>query len=296
LIWSTSLIGYQYWKSKPAETLSMWIAARQLMRYGAPLAFALVLSFLTAAGDRLLMGAILGAMAVGLYVPGYDLAHQTIGAIMGTASMALAPSVYRAHANGSTVDTRSKIEQLLFAQLAIGVPVALAMVLASHDLSQLVLHQRYAPDAVAVMRLIAVAALLNYVRAYYFDMAFHISLRTDLLLRILFVAAVISALGNILLLPKFGINVAAIVSVASCALSLLLSALVGRRIYLLPIWAPNVDKVFIAGGSMAALYLVLGITLEGIPWYIRLFLALAMYAAILLASAKPKLASARVGL
>jgi O-antigen/teichoic acid export membrane protein len=284
LFLATSIFGYRVWFGGRWDINSAKPVAQELLRYGGPMSLALLFSYLTVAADRLLIGTFLGATAVGLYVAGYDLVHQAVSAVMGTISMAIAPHVYRSHAAGRIGQTRSNLSNLLLWQVAIGVPLAVLLLVAAPRLCALLLGGSYAAASVIVVQLIAISALLSNMRAFYFDMAFHIALRTDLILRILALVAIINVAANLVLIPIFGVVAAGYAAILSHAVGLLMSILIGRSVHRIPLWSANLGKIFVAVAVMLLLYFALEANLQSLHWITNLALSLTAYACLMMAA------------
>jgi O-antigen/teichoic acid export membrane protein len=280
LVVATVFFGYGIWFRGRWEPATGIGTVKELLEYGGPMSLALLFSFLATSADRLIIGAFLGVNAVGLYVAGYDLVHQAIGAIMGTISMAAAPSVYRTHAAGNSAQSETRLRDLLFFQVSIGLPLVVLLVLAAPRISAMLLGKDYANASAVVVQLIAISAFLNNIRAFYFDMAFHIALRTDLILKILGVVATVNVVANLILLPRYGIVAAGVSAILSYAIGLVLSILLGRKVHAIPLWPAKFMQILLAAALMLVLYIAMETNLRSLHWITHVVLAAGAYACL----------------
>ena len=100
--------------------------------------------------------------------------------------------------------------------------------------------------------LIAVVALLRDIKAYYLDLAFHLSRKTVGQMWVTIAAVAVSVGLNLWWIPTFGIVGAAYAAIVAYIVAFLLSALVGRRLFRLPGLTPDAIKVAFAACFMGA--------------------------------------------
>jgi O-antigen/teichoic acid export membrane protein len=252
--------------------------ARTLLRYGAPLAVSLVLSLVAAAGDRLLIGVALGAEATGLYAAGYDIAYQVLGVAMGTVAIAITPTVYRTYAS-APAEVSKQLHVLLALQLTIALPIVVAAFLAPREIALLLLGSEYADSAAKVIPLIAAAAFMNYLRAHYFDLAFHLALRIRPLVFVLFCVAALNLASNVFFVPRYGVAAAGWTAIGCYGLGVLLSIGIGATIRRIPLWNWGACRALFGCAGMIMVFSVLG-RLTDINWALKLVAALIAYALI----------------
>ncbi len=251
-----------------------------LARYGLPLAASLALGLVIAASDRLMLGWLLNEGAVGRYAVGYDLAAQVLGMSMAILATAGNPWVMQAWRREGSGPTRHRQAQYLFLLLGISLPLALALGILAGPLAALFLGPAFAPTAATVMPWIAVATLLNGLKAHYLDLAFQLRERTRLLFWVLAPAALLNLALNACWIPRWGGEGAAWASLAAQALAFAGSLVLGRRLLVLPLpWRPLAPVV---GGSVLfalALWPVRTSTL--VVWAPTLLFGAALYAVLL---------------
>jgi O-antigen/teichoic acid export membrane protein len=227
-----------------------WALLARLSRYGAPLAVTAALGFAIASLDRFLIGWSLGEGKVGLYAAGYDLANFSLGVLLMIVNLAAYPLVVRALEEHGAEVARHQLVANLTALLAIGFPAAIGFAVLAQQITNVVLGQEFRQEAARLMPLIAAAALLRDVKAYYLDLAFHLGRNTIGQMWVTVAAVAVNAGLNVWWIPAFGVVGAAYAAVVAYAMAVVLSGLVGRRVFRLP--GPNVDtfKVSLASCGM----------------------------------------------
>jgi O-antigen/teichoic acid export membrane protein len=237
------------WRQTRLE-LCDWTLLGRLSRYGAPLAVTAALGFVIASLDRFLIGWSLGEEKVGLYAAGYDLANLSLGVLLMIVNLAAYPLVVRALEEHGAKSARHQLAVNLTALLAIGLPAAIGLAVLAQQITNLVLGQEFRQEAATLMPLIAAAALLRDVKAYYLDLAFHLGRNTVGQMWVTLAAVGVNVGLNLWWIPAFGVVGAAYAAVVAYAIALVLSGLAGRRIFRLP--GPNGDtlKVTLASCGM----------------------------------------------
>ena len=229
-----------------------WVLLRRLTRYGAPLAVTAALSFMIAGSDRLLIGWLLGDRSVGLYAVGYDLANSSLGVLLMVVNLAAYPLAVRALEERGEAAARRQVAVNLTALLAIGLPASIGFAVLARPIADLLIGQQFRAEAAMLIPLIAVVALLRDIKAYYLDLAFHLSRKTVGQMWVTIAAVAVSVGLNLWWIPTFGIVGAAYAAIVAYIVAFLLSALVGRRLFRLPGLTPDAIKVAFAACFMGA--------------------------------------------
>jgi O-antigen/teichoic acid export membrane protein len=237
------------WRQARLE-LCDWALLGRLCRYGAPLAATSALGVVITSSDRFLIGWLLGEEKVGLYAAAYDLANLSLGLLLTIVNLAAYPLVVRALEEHGAELARHQLVANLTALLAIGLPATIGFAVLARPIANVVLGQEFRQEAAVLMPLIAVAALLRDFKAYYLDLAFHLGRNTVGQMWVTLAAVAVNVGLNLWWIPAFGIVGAAHAAVVAHAMALVLSGLVGRRVFRLP--GPDGDtlKVLLASCAM----------------------------------------------
>lgn len=211
---------------------------RPYAAYGLPVAASLILALILSSTDRFLLAAFLDEAAVGAYHAGYSLANRTLDVVFIWLGAAGGPALIMALERGGrdALEPAAREQASLMALLTF--PAAAGLALVSAPLAQLMIGPALADQAAHVTPWIAASGLLAGLTTYYFHQAFTLGRRTPLLLAAMAVPAGANILLNLVLIPRLGLDGALWATLASYALGLVASALLGGRALALPVpWA-----------------------------------------------------------
>jgi len=223
---------------------------RQLLRYGLPLAATLALSYVISSSDRFLIAYYLGEQAAGIYAASYDMVSQFLIMLMMIINLAAYPLVVAALEQSGAEAARIQLVRNLWLLLAAGVPATLGMALFAPQIASVVLGKSFREAGLTVIPWIAAATLLAGVRSYYFDLAFQLGKQTTGQLWVVGSSAVVNFVFNVVLIPRAGILGAAWATIAAYAVALLLSVLLGRRVFTVPMSWKGAGHVLLAAAAM----------------------------------------------
>jgi O-antigen/teichoic acid export membrane protein len=208
---------------------------RDLLRYGLPLTMTFGLDFVVNSSDRLLLGNLIGAAAVGAYAASYDLAQQGMTALMMTINLGAFPMAVRALELGGLDGARAQLLRHATVLFGVALPAAAALVVLSGNLAHVALGPEFRAGGALLIPIVGTAALLAGLKAYYFDLAFQLGRATRRQVWSSSAAAITNVLLNLLLIPRYGAAGAAWATLASFALGLGLSIVLGRSTFPMPI-------------------------------------------------------------
>ena len=203
------------------------------LHYGLPLILTFALGWIISSSDRVLIGWLLHVEAVGQYAVGYDLAQQSLGmllAIVQVAAYPLAVAALEKQGKSAAVEQIRHNGELI---MGIALSSAVGMAVLAPQISGLV-GLEFRESTMRLLPVIAFGAAIGGIKAFHFDLAFHLGKNS----RGLVVCTAITALSNIglnlLLIPRFGIEGAAYATLFSYVLGVSLSAWMGRRLFNMP--------------------------------------------------------------
>lgn len=264
------------------------VTLRRLTRYGLPLTITFALGFIVTSSDRFLLGWFLDTGATGLYSAGYDLANYSVTMLLTIVNLAAYPLTVRALEQQGAVAARRQLSDTLLLLLAVGLPAAAGLVLLADPIARVVVGAEFATAAAAIMPWIALAALLAGIKAYFVDVGFQLGGDTRLQAWVMLVAAGLNIALNVLLIPPLGIAGAVYSTVAVYALALLLSLLLVRRSFSLPVPQKELLGPAVATAAMAGLLWLLPQP-GGLPGLLAAVLAAALLYALVLVLLLPRL-------
>jgi O-antigen/teichoic acid export membrane protein len=239
--------------------LALWDSRlmRQLLHYGAPLTVTAGLGFIIASSDRLLIGWLLDDAMVGRYAVSYDLTSFTIGLLLMIINLAAYPLALRALEDRGPEAARAQLNANLTALLAIGLPATIGLALLAEPVSEVLLGPDFSDQAMLLIPLVAVAALLRDFKAYYVDLAFYLGRNTLGQMWTAVAASLLSVMLNLWWIPAYGVSGAAATAIVTYLFAIVLSAWLGRSVFALPAPGMAEIKVLLAAFGMGgALWLV----------------------------------------
>lgn len=244
------VIRKENWRSIPLSRPD-WPTVRTILHFGLPLAGVYTFGVLTFWSDRILLGWIVGTQAVGQYAAGSDVALPTITALMMTINLSALPLAVRAYETVGETAAAERLREHGVVLVALALPATVGLALLASQISGLVLGRQFHHSARSLIPLIALGGFLAGMKAFYFDLAFQLGSATRQQLRISAVAALVSVVLNVVWIPRLGALGSAYAMVVTFAVSCLLSAIVGRRVFRVPLPIVEWAKVATACVVMA---------------------------------------------
>lgn len=204
---------------------------REITQFSLPIVLTLAFSLTISTSDRYLIDFFRGAEQVGFYAAGYtlmDRINQILFNLVGTPSYPLL--VHRLE-NEGIEGARAQSYTNGIAILALILPACTGLILTAPQLDAVFIGSALRSGAIQVMPWIAAASALNGITSHYFDLAFHLAKKPQLLWFTRGPAAVLSLAANLILIPRFGYVGAAWSVFASYLLLLVLTVLLSRRAF-----------------------------------------------------------------
>lgn len=208
------------------------------LRYGLPLIASFALGWIIASSDRFIISWLIDVDAAGLYAVGYDLAQQGLGVILLVVQIASYPLVVRALEQHGSVAAKSHLLRNGDLVCGLGLGGAAGLAVLAPLLAGLV-GESYRETTAALLPSVSLAAALGGIKAFHFDVAFHLDRRSTPLLASGFVAAALNIALNLWWIPHYGLAGAAWATVLALACGLAVSAWQGLRLaHMPPPWVP----------------------------------------------------------
>jgi O-antigen/teichoic acid export membrane protein len=191
---------------------------RRLARYGLPLIMTFSLAYLLNVIDRFMLARLKSIEEAGRYAVAYDLPQQSLTLVLAALSLAAYPALIaadRTDARGSGSVLAVNLRMLL----VVGVPATVLLGLAADDDVVVALDERYG-DVVSVIRLVALATLLQCLKSYWADLPLLLRGRTRLQSGLAAAALAANVVLNAILIPPYGADGAAAATLATAAAAL----------------------------------------------------------------------------
>jgi O-antigen/teichoic acid export membrane protein len=192
----------------------------------------------------------MGTDATGLYAAPYDLVMRSLHVLMMAVAMACFPVIFQVYEAKGRAGVEPLIRRQAELLLGVALPAAIAFIMLGPAITFIFLGREFQQTARELIPWIAAATVLSGFQAFYLSLAFSLP-KQPLRQTYVFVAgAVVNAVLNFLLIPRFGLIGAALATVAAYALVMAGSYLVGRRLYPLPFSITGLAKVLTACATL----------------------------------------------
>ncbi|HMD02352.1 MAG TPA: oligosaccharide flippase family protein, partial [Candidatus Baltobacteraceae bacterium] len=177
---------------------------------------------------------------------------QTVGQLMGTATLAGQPLAFRARDLGASAQLSEQMRNNARLIFAIGLPAVAGLIALSGPISQVYLGARFHVDAGTLIAFAAATTFLAALRSGYFEQAFEITFRTTALAVNSFARVALTIAFSLWLIPRQGAVGAAIAILLSEAIGFLASIVWARRLMHVPIPVRNWLKIAAAAIVMVS--------------------------------------------
>ena len=229
----------------------------KVCQYGLPLSATVALANVVFSSDRFLIAGMLGAGAAGHYCASVDLISQTLTMLMMVINLAMFPLAVRAWEQQGRGAAQAQMKSNASLLLAVGVPCVVGLSVLAPGVAECFLGKSFRATAVSIIPLVSLGAFLAGLKAYHFDAAFQFAHRTIYQVWIVLFIAVVNVVLNLIAIPRFGIVGAAVASVIAYAVSIVLTAALGRKYLILPFPVRDCARVLLASVVMSLLLMPL---------------------------------------
>ncbi|HYG88117.1 MAG TPA: oligosaccharide flippase family protein [Azospirillum sp.] len=227
---------------------------RQLAHYGIPFAVSGAFASVLHAADRYIILGVLGSADAGLYSAPYDLAQRTLHMTMMMVNLAGAPLLIRAYAGGGWEAAQPVLVRVGQLLMIVALPATTLFMVLSPLVASVFFGPEFRPAATVLLPWIAFGTLLHGLQSFYVAFAFSLTKRPLRQTGVLAGAAAVNIALVAAVTPWFGLVGAAVATVASYAVLLAGSLMVGRRLLPVPVPLADLSRV---GAACAVLALCL---------------------------------------
>lgn len=225
--------------------------------YGAPLTLTFLLILVIDVSDRFLIGWLLNAKAVGIYVPAYDLAQQSLGMLMGVIYLAASPIVLKELEEKGIAAAQKQIQQNGLLLLLFSLPATVGLAMLAGNFVFVVMGAEFRDDARKIIPVIALAIFASGIRSFYFDYSFQLGKKLKGQTWAVLCGAITNIALNLWWIPQFGILGAAYATLAAFIVAMIVNIYLGRKVFPLPSPHRDLYKVVLATTIMGvSLYFI----------------------------------------
>jgi O-antigen/teichoic acid export membrane protein len=201
---------------------------------------------------------------------------------MLSVNLASFPLVVRALEQKGIESAVSQLKSNFILLTGIAIPGTVGLILVSKEISQIFLGQEFSITAASLIPLVALGIMLAGLKSFYFDQSFQLGERTLVQLWPVLVAAVLNIFLNLWWIPVFGILGSAYSTIVSYAAGLLLSIVMGRRVFKLPFPFEEFIKIIFSGLIMGLV--IYSINTGNVVWdfVLKILTGITIYSACLI--------------
>lgn len=256
----------------------------ETVRFGLPMVLPYALGLVLSLSDRFLLQYFLGATAVGIYAVGYTVVDRVVTMIFSAVVTPALPLAIRRLEQEGVEAAREQTYSNGAVTLMLVVPASVGLVACTDQVVTLLVGTDFRDGARQIMPWIGLSSVLCGLSSQYFDHAFHLAKRTHLLMVTKAPAAVCSVALNVVLIPRYGYMGAAYSAVAAYGLMMIMTIVLGRRVFRMKFPILPALKIVVASALMVATLKALPFGTDWASFITMVFLGAAVYAAALMAT------------
>ncbi|WP_375305539.1 oligosaccharide flippase family protein [Bradyrhizobium sp. A11] len=228
----------------------------QLARYGLPLTLAGLSVAVYSACDRLIVAYLLGKDAAGIFGVAADLPRQFMVMIASSVAAATVPLVFRSLSENNKQATRERLTESLELLLVVVTPVAIWLALAADQVAGTLVGVDFRAGVSALLPTLVLARLFGIANQFYVQISFQLAERPFMLAAQSFLTLVVSVVLMVVLVAGYGIYGAALATLATEAIGLLVAIALMHRAHPVPFDFNRLAGVAVSAAAMAAAILV----------------------------------------
>lgn len=228
---------------------------KQLWRYGLPLTVTFTMGYLIHGSGRLLLGWFGAIEEAGLYAVAYDITQQSIILLMTVINLAAFPIVLKKLEQQDEAAARAQLQRNATLLLLIAVPATAGMIVLGPAIADVFLGREFRSSAQAIFPIVAVAAFLQGIKLFYFDLSFQLARKTNAQMIPVVLSVIVNVALNVWWIPLWGIIGSAYAALAAYMVGLGSSCYIGNKVFRLPLPMKDLVKIAAATCVMALMLL-----------------------------------------
>jgi hypothetical protein len=243
----------------PSDDEGFGLPAVEALACGSPVAACDVPALSVAvysACDRLIVAYLLGKDAAGIFGVAADLPRQFMVMIASSVAAATVPLVFRSLSENDAAATRERLTESLELLLVVVTPVAVWLALAADQVAGTLVGVDFRAGVSALLPTLVLARLFGIANQFYVQISFQLAERPFMLAAQSFLTLVVSVVLMVVLVAGYGIYGAALATLATEAIGLLVAIALMHRAHPVPFDFNRLAGVAISAAAMAAAILV----------------------------------------
>ena len=230
-----------------------WSAPRAsgYAHYGFPITLSLILSLGLYTLDRFLIAHFMNEADVGAYQAGFSLASRVVDVLFIWFGAAGVPAMINALESDGDRGLKAEARQQILLISMLAFPAVAGLINLAPPLTQLLIGEHLRGQALAITPLVTLGALLAGLNNGYFLLPFSLTKKTHLLILAMSAPAIANIALNLVLIPRMGLQGAALAYVLSFAIGIAASWLLGHKAIVLPLPLADLAKISASSAIMA---------------------------------------------
>ncbi|MDA9509279.1 membrane protein [Bradyrhizobium sp. CCBAU 11386] len=235
----------------------------QLARYGLPLTLAGLSVALYSTCDRLIVAYLLGKDAAGIFGVAADLPRQFMVMIASSVAAATVPLVFRSLSEKNNETTRERLSESLELLLVVVAPVAIWLALAADQVAGTLVGVDFRAGVSALLPTLVLARFFGIANQFYVQISFQLAERPFMLAAQSFLTLVVSVALMFVLVAGYGLNGAALATLATEAIGFVVAVMLMHRAHPVPFDVNRLAGVAASAAAMAAAILIARSQVDG---------------------------------
>ncbi|MDI3328511.1 MAG: lipopolysaccharide biosynthesis protein [Alicyclobacillaceae bacterium] len=255
----------------------------QVLHYGLPLTATFALDFVVSSSDRFFVAYFLGEGPAGVYAAGYNVPWALITMLMMVVNSAAYPLAVRALENEGISAAQTQLIRNSTLLLMVSLPATAGIILLSTEIGSMMLGSPFREEGAPLIHWIALATFVAGIKTYHFDLAFQLGKYTMGQVWVTGAAALTNSVLNLFLIPKWGLVGAAWATLGAYGLALILSAYLGRKVFVISLDIRQTMKIALATLLMSIVLILFPPSEERFHLFLKVIVGITAYVASVLA-------------
>jgi len=228
---------------------------KDICSFGIPLVLVMVVQSAISATDRLLLAGMLGAEITGQYSASQDLVAKLFIFLLAITHKVAYPLVVKKFEQHGIESARDQLKKSLTFILAASIPALFVLGMYPENFVSVILGVEFRAVAINLMPYQVVISLINCMTMFYVVLPFHLMKKTKQLIYPCLLGLLANLVVGYFAIKLWGIYGAVIGSFVAYSLYFILSFVLGRQFYKLPMDTLDFLKILLSSGMMAFILL-----------------------------------------
>lgn len=202
----------------------------RILQFGLPLIASIVATALLDNADKFIIAEHLGLESLAYYAAAYSVAQQITGMILSTFYIASYPYIINA-LNSKNIHNVKRISWFLFISLvSSSILIYIIFLFFSKEIANVIFPKNIALEASKIMPWVSLYIAISCFKNYFLDIPLLIKKKTKLYTYIIILISILNIIGNLVLIPEFGLFGAVYASILASGTGLIITAAISTHL------------------------------------------------------------------